>query len=39
MNVIKMIDNENNIIEITILKKREKYDRCEIEEVLSKTLK
>ena len=39
MNVIKIIDNEKNIIEITILKKSEKYDKCEIEEVLSKTLK
>tara|TARA_B110000503_G_C6986698_1_gene345574 strand:- start:401 stop:520 length:120 start_codon:yes stop_codon:yes gene_type:complete len=39
MNVIKIIDNENNIIVIAILKKSEKYDKCETEEVLSKTLK
>tara|TARA_B100000767_G_C19609631_1_gene469270 strand:+ start:203 stop:325 length:123 start_codon:yes stop_codon:yes gene_type:complete len=38
-NVIKIIDNEKNIIEITILKKSEKYEKCEIEEALSKALK
>ena len=39
MNVIKIIDPEKNIIEITILKKSEKYNKCEIEEVRNKTLK
>tara|TARA_B110000008_G_C16898908_1_gene535908 strand:+ start:1035 stop:1235 length:201 start_codon:yes stop_codon:yes gene_type:complete len=39
INVIKIIDNEKNIIEITILKKSERYEKCAIEDALSKAVK
>ena len=39
INTIMIIENEKNKIEIMILKKSEKYDKCEIEEVLNTTLR
>tara|TARA_B110000008_G_scaffold177669_1_gene177159 strand:- start:573 stop:773 length:201 start_codon:yes stop_codon:yes gene_type:complete len=38
-NAIKIIENEKSIIEIIILKKSEKYDKREIEEVLRTALR
>tara|TARA_B100000768_G_C11237299_1_gene357820 strand:+ start:1250 stop:1372 length:123 start_codon:yes stop_codon:yes gene_type:complete len=34
INAIKTIESDKNTIEIIILKKSEKYDKCETEEVL-----
>lgn len=39
INTIKIIENEKNKIEIIILKKSDKYDRREIEEVLNTALR
>jgi hypothetical protein len=39
INTIKIIENEKNKIEIIILKKSEKYDKREIEEVLNTALR
>tara|TARA_B100001059_G_scaffold226438_1_gene254788 strand:- start:3469 stop:3669 length:201 start_codon:yes stop_codon:yes gene_type:complete len=39
INTIKIIENEKNKIEIIILKKSEKYDKREIEEVLKTALR
>ena len=38
-NVIRIIENEKNKIQIMILKKSERYVKCEIEEVLKTALR